>query len=250
VGRGNEKGLRRGRMRAVVFTDRELDLEGLGIGEVYLIFAKGVKGGITVSEISESVGLAQSKMPLLRRAEEIIEKLEKKYDVLGMSVVFKDYEDEIESVLEAYKPDILVAGRYMPITRKMLEHECAMLFHRERFGLERVLYVHCPGGNLERARNWIKIGKEITVLGIVEPMLPPETYAKKMKECQEMIQKEIEHISKDLAVKKIVTVGGVVEEVKKFAAKLDPSVLILSRNIGVEKVREILEKTEKSVLVV
>jgi len=237
-------------MRAVVFTNKELELEGLGIREVYLIFAKGVKGSFTVSEIGESVGLAQSKMPLLRKAEKIVEKLEKNYEVLGMSVVFKDYEEEIKSVLEAYRPDILVAGRYMPITPEILEHESAILFHKGKVGFENILYVHCPGGNVERAKKWIELGKAVTIVGILEPMLPPETYAKKMKECQEIIQKETDPLSKNLTAQKYIVVGSIVEEVKKLTHKLDPGVLILSKNIGVEKIKKILEKSEKSVLLV
>ncbi|MEM2727126.1 MAG: hypothetical protein QXV61_02585 [Archaeoglobaceae archaeon] len=237
-------------MRAVVFTNKELDIEGLGVREVYLIFAKGVRGGITVSERSETVGLAQSKMPLIRKAEDIIKKLEKKYDVLGMSVIFKDYEEEIESVLEAYKPEILIAGRYMPLNQKIFGHESAILFYREKVIFEKVLYVHSPNGNLDRARKWIEKGNDIMVAGIVEPMLPPETHAKRMKESQEKLQREIDQISDKLAVKKSLTVGNYPEEVKKLFDEFNPSILVLNKNAGIEKIEGILEKIDKNVLVV
>lgn len=237
-------------MRAVVFTNKELDIEGLGVREVYLIFAKGVKGSITVSERSETVGLAQSKMPLIRKAEEIIEKLEKSYDVLGMSVIFKDYEEEIESVLEAYKPDVLIAGRYMPLNQKILGHESAILFHREKVVFDKLLYVHSAGGNVDRARKWIEKGKEIAIAGVLEPMLPPETHAKRMKESQEKLQKEIDQISDKLTSKKSIVVGNYSEEVRRLVSEFNPSILVLSKNAGIEKIEDILEKLDKNILVV
>lgn len=237
-------------MRAVIFTNKELDLGGFGLKEVYLIFAKGVKGSITVSEMSETVELAQSKMPLIKKAEEIIEKLEKSYEVLGMSVIFKDYEEEIESVLEAYKPDVLIAGRYMPLNQKILDQEAAILFHRGKVDFEKLLYVHSVGGNIEKARKWIRMGKEIMIYGLIEPMLPPETHAKKMKEAQEKLQKEIDQIADKLNVKKSIIVGNFAEEIKRLVNELDPTIILLNKNAGVDKIEDILEKVDKSVLVV
>ncbi|MCS7144139.1 MAG: hypothetical protein NZ879_03865 [Archaeoglobaceae archaeon] len=237
-------------MRAVIFTNKELDLGGFGLKEVYLIFAKGVKGSITVSEMSETVELAQSKMPLIKKAEEIIEKLEKSYEVLGMSVIFKDYEEEIESVLEAYKPDVLIAGRYMPLNQKILDQEAAILFHREKVDFEKLLYIHSVGGNIEKARKWIRMGKEIMIYGLIEPMLPPETHARKMKESQEKIQREIDQISEDLSVKKSILVGNFAEEVERLVSELNPSILLLNKKVGIDKIEDLLEKIDRSVLVI
>lgn len=237
-------------MRAVIFTNKELDLSGLDLKEVYLIFGKGVKGSITVSEMSETIELAQSKLPLIKKAENIVEKLEKSYDVLGMSVVFKDYEEEIESVMEAYKPDLLIAGRYMPLTQNILRHDSAILFYREKIAFDRLLCVHLEGGNVDAVNKWVVKGKEVIVAGIVEPMLPPETHAKRMKECQERVNEEISRINASSIIKKSVLVGNLVEEVRRLVNELNPSLLILSKKAGIEKIREILEKVDKNVIVV
>lgn len=237
-------------MRAVIFTNKELDLEGLELKEVYLIFAKGVRGSITVSELSETVELAQSKIPLIRRAEEIVDKLEKNYEVLGVSIIFKDYEEEIERALEAYKPDLVIAGRDMPLNSKIIEQSPAILFYREKISFEKLLYIHCTGGNIEKAKEWISKGKDLTMVGIVEPLLPPETHAKKMKESQEKIKREIEQISENLNVKKFFLVGDIVEETRRLAVESNPSILIVSKCAGVEKIEEILEKVDKNILVV
>ncbi|MEM0215211.1 MAG: hypothetical protein QXU31_01530 [Archaeoglobaceae archaeon] len=237
-------------MRAVIFTNKDLDLSGLELKEVYLIFAKGVKGSITVSEMSETIELAQSKLPLIKKAENIVEKLEKIYDVMGMSVVFKDYEEEIESVMDAYKPDLLIAGRSMPLTQNILSYDSAILFYREKIAFDRILYVHIESGNVDAAKKWIAKGREVIVVGIVEPMLPPETHAKRMKECQERINKEISQITGNSIIKKSILIGNLVEEVRRLVEELNPSLLILSKKAGIEKIREILEKVEKNVIFV
>lgn len=237
-------------MRAVVFTNKDLDLTGLELKEVYLIFAKGVKGSITVSEMSETIELAQSKLPLIKKAEKIVEGLEKSYEVLGMSVIFKDYEEEIESVMDAYKPDILIAGRYMPLTQNILNHKSAILFYRERIAFDRLLYVHLEGGDVDAFKKWVPKAKEVIVVGIVEPMLPPETHAKRMKESQERVNGEISRITGDSILRKSILVGNLVEEVRRLVNELNPSLLILSKRAGIERIKEILEKVEKNVIVV
>lgn len=235
-------------MRCVLFTNKEVDLEGLEIEEIYIIFAKGAKGSITISERGEMLNLALSKMPILKRAEELIEKLEKKYNVVGMSVVFEEYEKELDRVLEAQKPHIVVAGRYMPITDKLLQSESAILFSRGKLLFDRLLYVHTEGAKAKNLKEWLKKGKEILIVGVVEPMLPPETHAKKMREKQEKIKKEIEEISESLNAEKAVLVGNLVEEVKRIIREFDADMLILSKAIGKE-IERIWESTEVPILV-
>ncbi|MDK2795056.1 MAG: hypothetical protein PWQ22_925 [Archaeoglobaceae archaeon] len=237
-------------MRGVIFTNKELDLEGLDIKEVYVIFAKGAKSSITVSEKGEMLNLALSKMPIIKRAEELIEKLEKNYDVVGMSVVFEDYEKEIDRVLEAQKPDLVIAGRYMPITDRLLESKSAILFYRGKILFDRLLYVHTDGAKTESIKEWLKKGKEILIVGIVKPMLPPETYAKRMREAEERIRKEVEELSKELNANKVVLIGSISEEVKRIAKEFDADIIILSKSVGKGVIEAVLENTEVSVLVV
>lgn len=237
-------------MKAVVFTNKSLDLEGLEIDEIYVIFAKGAKGSITVSERGEMVSLAQSKLPIIKRAEEVVEELEKKHNVVGMSVIFSEYEREIDRVLEAHKPEIVIAGRSMPLTEKLMNSESAVLFYRGKVVFDRLLYVHSEGANAEKAVNWLKKGREILLLGIVEPMLPPETYAKRMKEAQEKISREIEQLSKELNASKLLVVGNITEEVKRISDEFDADMIIISKALGKNKIEEILEKTEASILVI
>ncbi|MEM4155803.1 MAG: universal stress protein, partial [Archaeoglobaceae archaeon] len=187
-------------------------------------------------------------LPIIKRAEEIIEKLEKKHNVIGMSVVFGEYEKEIDRVLEAQKPDLVIAGRYMPLTEKLFASNTAILFYRGKIVLDRLLYVHSEGAKAEKAMGWLKKGKEVLLLGIVEPMLPPESHAKRMKEAQEKIKKELEEISTDLNANRVVLVGNIGEEVKRISSEFDADLIILGKSIGKDKVEEIIEKTEVTLL--
>lgn len=237
-------------MKGVIFTNKELDLDGLGIKEVYVIFAKGAKSSISVSEKGEMLNLVLSKMPIIKRAEELIERLEKNYDVVGMSVVFEDYEKEIDRVLDAQKPDIVVAGRYMPITEKLLQSKSAILFYRGKVLFDRLLYVHTDGARTENIKDWLKKGKEILIVGILEPMLPPETHAKRMREAEERMKKEVEEISKELNANKVVLIGRISENIKRIAKEFDADIVILSKSVGKGVIEAVLENTEVSILVV
>lgn len=251
MGGRDEKGYWRGDlMRAILFTNKEVDLEGFEIDELYVIFAKGAKGSITVSEKGEMFSLAQSKMPIIKRAEEVIEKLEKKHNVVGMSVIFGEYEKEIDRVFEAQKPEIVIAGRYMPLTEKLMNSDSMILFYRGKVVFDRILYVHSEGAKAEKAINWLKKGKELLLLGIVEPMLPPETHARRMKEAQEKIRKDLEELSKGLNANKLVLVGNIADEVKRISNEFDADLIILGKNVGKNKLEEVLEKTEVPLLLV
>ncbi len=237
-------------MKCVVFTNKELDLEGLDVKDIYVIFAKGAKESITLSDRGEMLNLALSKIPIIKRAEELIEKLEKKYNVVGMSVVFEDYEIEIDRVIDAQKPDIVVAGRYMPITDKLLQSKTKILFYRGKVLFDRILYVHSEGANAEVAKQWLKKGREILIVCIVEPMMPPEAHAKRVKESQERMKKEVEELYKDFNASKVVLVGSIGKEVKRIAREFDADIVILSRGVGKEAIETVLENTEVGVLVV
>lgn len=150
-------------MRAVVVTDKELELKGLGLEEIYLIFARSEKAGIAFFEMNETLYLAQENMPAIKDAEKFINKLNKIYKFLGVSVIFGEIEEEIKRAIRKYKLDMVIIARRVNL-ESVLNLKIPLLFYKRDAPIEKVLLL-VEKRECEKILKAIKYKKLLSAIG-------------------------------------------------------------------------------------
>lgn len=150
-------------MRAVVVTKKELELRGLDLEEIYLIFARSEKASIGFFEMNETLYLAQENIPAIKDAEEFIKKLNKIYKFLGVSVIFGEIEEEIERVVRKYELDMVIIARRVNL-ESVLNLKIPLLFYKKDAPIEKVLLL-ADKGECEKILNAIKYKKLLSAIG-------------------------------------------------------------------------------------
>jgi nucleotide-binding universal stress UspA family protein len=224
--------------------DREINFGELGVKEVYVIFAENGRTVVTLSEKGEALKLAENKLAAIKKAEELVNVLERYYSVSGLSVTFSSIEEEIIHAVEIFNPDIIVA--YKGEIGVLISIGIPVALPQDGIEFENVLYVHAEGADI----SWLRRCRRIILAGIVEPVLPPEASSRIMEERRRKLEKEIEKIADQLAeperVNKIVVRGSAGDVVRKMIELNGVNLLILSRGLGREKIEEILKNTKNT----
>ncbi|MEM2070678.1 MAG: hypothetical protein QXE86_04670 [Archaeoglobaceae archaeon] len=202
-------------MRAAVVTDKELELRGLNLEEIYLIFAKSEKAGIVFFEINETLYLAQENIPAIKDAERFINKFNKIYKFLGVSVIFGEIEGEIERVTRKYGLDMVIIARRVNL-ENVLNLKIPLLFYKKDAPIEKVLLM--------------------------------------------VDKRECEKILKEIKYKKLLSTNGdategekinvsSLEDLEGILDSMEIDLLVISRIMEREQIKELLRKIESNLLV-
>ncbi len=202
-------------MRAAVVTDKELEMRSLNLEEIYLIFAKSEKAGIAFFEINETLYLAQENIPAIKDAEKLINKFNKIYKFLGVSVIFGEIEEEIERVTRKYELDIVILARRVNL-ENVLNLKIPLLFYKKDTPIEKVLLM-VDKGECEKILKAIKYKKLLSTNGDAND-------------------------SEKIKVSSLEDLEGILDN-------MNIDLLVISRKTEKEQIKELIRKIENNLLV-
>ena len=227
---------------------KEINFGELGVEEVYVIFAENGRTVVAISEKGETTKLAENKLAAIKKAEELVSRLERRYNVSGLSVTFGSIEEEIKHAVSVFHPEIIVA--YRSDVDTLISTDIPVALPRDEIKFENILYIHAEGANI----NWLRRGRRVALAGIVEPILPPEASSRIMEEKRKRLEEEIKKIAEELnepeIVEKIVVRGSVGDVTRKLSEMKAVDLIMISRGLGREKIDDVLKSTDRSVMVI
>ncbi|WP_048064181.1 hypothetical protein [Archaeoglobus fulgidus] len=233
-------------MRAVVVLRDEIE-PSFDAEEIHLLVLENGTGGRAISEKGEMRAMARDKIRAIRRAEKLFERFEEFYNVSGLSIAFDRFEDELIHAVESLGAEVVYFFTSMPLPERLLSENVTLVFPRGGLSFNKALYVHSSS---TPNTAWLERAKELFILAIVQPTMPPEASSRKFREEFERMERETEELSSHLKAERAVIRGNIVEDTLRYSEKHGADTIFLNRGLGKENIEKIVERAKASVVVV